>query len=87
MLAPSVRATRLPSLTDPQIPAGTLMPIAISGHRELPSATERLVDQAIREQLAAYAGREGPAGLCASDCDASGWPLDLKHVTGTARPA
>ena len=48
------------------------MPIAISGHRELPSATERLVDQAIREQLSAYAGREGPAGLCASDRDASG---------------
>jgi hypothetical protein len=85
-LAPSARATRLPSLTDPQIPAGTPMRIAISGHRELPSATERLVDQAIREQLAAYAGREGPAGLCASDRDASGWPLDLKHVTGTARP-
>ena len=63
------------------------MRIAISGHRELPSATERLVDQAIREQLAAYAGREGPAGLCASDRDASGWPLDLKHVTGTARHA
>jgi hypothetical protein len=34
------------------------MRIAITGHRELPAATGRLVDQAIREQLAAYAGRE-----------------------------
>jgi hypothetical protein len=32
------------------------MRIGITGHRELPPATERLVDQAIREQLAAYAG-------------------------------
>ena len=32
------------------------MRIAITGHRELPPATERLVDQAIREQLVAYAG-------------------------------
>jgi hypothetical protein len=32
------------------------MRIAITGHRELPPATEHLVDQAIREQLAAYAG-------------------------------
>jgi hypothetical protein len=31
------------------------MRIAITGHRGLPAATERLVDQAIREQLAAYA--------------------------------
>ena len=32
------------------------MRIAITGHRGLPADTERLVDQAIREQLAAYAG-------------------------------
>jgi hypothetical protein len=32
------------------------MHIAITGHRELPADTERLVDQAIREQLALYAG-------------------------------
>ena len=32
------------------------MRIAITGHRELPPTTERLVDQAIRDQLAAYAG-------------------------------
>jgi hypothetical protein len=31
------------------------MRIAITGHRGLPAATERRVDQAIREQLAAYA--------------------------------
>ena len=30
------------------------MRIAITGHRGLPAATERLVDRAIREQLAAY---------------------------------
>jgi hypothetical protein len=34
------------------------MRIAITGHRELPAETERLVDRAIREQLAAYAGHE-----------------------------
>ena len=34
------------------------MRIAITGHRGLPAATERLVDQAIRQQLAAYAGRD-----------------------------
>jgi len=34
------------------------MRIAITGHRGLPAETERLVDRAIREQLAAYAGRE-----------------------------
>jgi hypothetical protein len=34
------------------------MRIAITGHRGLPAETERLVDQAIREQLAAYAGRD-----------------------------
>ena len=34
------------------------MRIAITGHRGLPAATERLVEQAIREQLAAYAGRD-----------------------------
>ena len=32
------------------------MRIAITGHRGLPAATEQLVEQAIREQLAAYAG-------------------------------
>ena len=31
------------------------MRIAITGHRGLPAATERLVDTAIREQLEAYA--------------------------------
>jgi hypothetical protein len=31
------------------------MRIAITGHRGLPAATERRVDQAIREQIAAYA--------------------------------
>jgi hypothetical protein len=34
------------------------MRIAITGHRDLPPDTEHLVDQAIREQLAAYAGHE-----------------------------
>jgi hypothetical protein len=34
------------------------MRIAITGHRGLPAETERLVDRAIREQLAAYAGRD-----------------------------
>lgn len=34
------------------------MHIAITGHRGLPAETERLVDRAIREQLAAYAGRD-----------------------------
>ena len=34
------------------------MRIAITGHRELPAETERLVDQAIRQQLAAYSGRD-----------------------------
>ena len=34
------------------------MRIAISGHRGLPADTERLVNQAIRQQLAAYAGRD-----------------------------
>jgi hypothetical protein len=34
------------------------MRIAISGHRGLPAATERLVDRAIREQLAAYPGSD-----------------------------
>jgi hypothetical protein len=34
------------------------MRIAITGHRGLPSETERLVDQAIREQLATYPGRD-----------------------------
>jgi hypothetical protein len=34
------------------------MRIAITGHRGLPADTERLVDQAIRQQLAAYAGRD-----------------------------
>jgi len=34
------------------------MRIAITGHRELPAATEQLVDRAIREQLATYAGRD-----------------------------
>jgi hypothetical protein len=34
------------------------MRIAITGHRGLPAATERLVDQAIREQLAAYPGSD-----------------------------
>jgi hypothetical protein len=32
------------------------MHIAITGHRGLPAETERLVDRAIRDQLAAYAG-------------------------------
>ena len=32
------------------------MRIGITGHRGLPAATEQLVDRAIREQLAAYAG-------------------------------
>jgi hypothetical protein len=32
------------------------MRIAITGHRGLPAATERLVDKALREQLAPYAG-------------------------------
>jgi hypothetical protein len=34
------------------------MRIAITGHRGLPADTERLVDRAIRQQLAAYAGRD-----------------------------
>jgi hypothetical protein len=34
------------------------MRIAITGHRGLPVETEHLVDQAIREQLAAYASRD-----------------------------
>ena len=34
------------------------MHIAITGHRGLPVATERAVDQAIREQLRPYAGRD-----------------------------
>src|SRR5262245_25123298 len=34
------------------------MRIAITGHRGLPAATERLVDRAIREQLATYLGSE-----------------------------
>jgi hypothetical protein len=34
------------------------MRIAITGHRGLPAATERRVDQAIREQLAAYADND-----------------------------
>ena len=34
------------------------MRIAITGHRELPAETERLVDQAIRQQLTAYTGRD-----------------------------
>jgi hypothetical protein len=34
------------------------MRIAITGHRELPADTERLVNQAIRHKLAAYAGRD-----------------------------
>jgi len=34
------------------------MRIAITGHRGLPAATERLVDRAIREQLAAYADHD-----------------------------
>jgi hypothetical protein len=34
------------------------MRIAITGHRGLPADTERLVDQAIREQVAAYEGRD-----------------------------
>jgi hypothetical protein len=34
------------------------MRIAITGHRGLPAATERLVDRAIRNQLAAYADRD-----------------------------
>ena len=34
------------------------MRIAITGHRGLPAATERLIDRALREQLAAYPGSE-----------------------------
>jgi hypothetical protein len=34
------------------------MRIAITGHRGLPANTERLVHRAIRQQLAAYAGRD-----------------------------
>jgi hypothetical protein len=34
------------------------MRIGVTGHRLLPDETERLVDRAIREQLAAYAGRD-----------------------------
>jgi hypothetical protein len=34
------------------------MRIAITGHRELPAETERLIDRAVREQLAAYEGNE-----------------------------
>jgi hypothetical protein len=34
------------------------MRIAITGHRGLPADTERLVDRAIREQLAAYQDRD-----------------------------
>jgi hypothetical protein len=34
------------------------MRIAITGHRGLPAETERLVDQTIRQQIAAYAGRD-----------------------------
>jgi hypothetical protein len=34
------------------------MRIAITGHRGLPAATERLVDRAIRNQLAAYADHD-----------------------------
>jgi hypothetical protein len=39
------------------------MRIAISGHRGLPAATERLVDQAIRDQLAHDAGGDHLVGL------------------------
>jgi hypothetical protein len=35
-----------------------MMRIAITGHRGLPAATERLVDRAIRQQLAAYPGSD-----------------------------
>jgi hypothetical protein len=34
------------------------MRIAVTGHRGLPAATERLVDQAIRQQLATYPGSD-----------------------------
>ena len=37
---------------------GHLMRIAITGHRGLPAATERLVNRAIREQLAASSGSD-----------------------------
>src|SRR5262249_12496968 len=37
---------------------GHMMRIAITGHRGLPTATERLVDRAIRQQLAAYPGSD-----------------------------
>jgi hypothetical protein len=40
-----------------------MMRIAITGHRGLPAATERLVDQAIRDQLAADAAGDHLVGL------------------------
>jgi hypothetical protein len=40
-----------------------MMRIAITGHRGLPAATERLVDQAIRDQLAADAAGDHLIGL------------------------
>jgi hypothetical protein len=43
------------------------MRIAITGHRELPPTTERLVDQAIREQLAAYRGPDLVGVSCLAD--------------------
>ena len=43
------------------------MRIAITGHRELPPATERLVDRAIREELAAYAGPDLVGVSCLAD--------------------
>jgi hypothetical protein len=34
------------------------MRVAITGHRCLPAATERLIDQGIREELAPLAGQD-----------------------------
>jgi hypothetical protein len=62
------------------------MRIAITGHRGLPAATERLVDQAIREQLAAYPGSDlvgvsnladGPDQLFAQAVLDAGGQLDV----------
>ena len=41
------------------------MRIAISGHRGLPAATERLIDQAIRDHLARYAASDRIVGISA----------------------
>jgi hypothetical protein len=42
-----------------------MMRVAVTGHRGLPAATERLVDRAIRDQLASEAERDHLVGLSA----------------------